>query len=101
MGQEEPTKLIRDTPRRFILPLLERTGSPGDVFIRVTRIAGIWHLQPLGFRGRDKPERVAPHIHVGDGLLDPGHVAVDTFISCGSWLMVRVLCNGRCMRAVG
>ena len=96
-----PDELVRHTPRRFVLPLLQRTRSPSGVFIRVARIAGIRHLQPIGFRGRDEPERVAPHIHVGDGLLDPGHMAVDALASGGSGLMVRVLRNGRCMRAVG
>ena len=67
----------------------------------MARVAGIRHLQPLGFRWRNEPERVAPHIHVCDSLLDPGHMAVDAFVSRGSWLMVRVLRNGRCMRAIG
>jgi len=81
--------------------MLEFIRSPSGVLILVARIAGVRHLQPLGFGRSDESERVAPHVHVCDGLLDPGHMAVDTFISGGSWLMVGMLPDGCCTRAVG
>ena len=45
-------------------------------------------------------EGMAPHIHVGDGLLDLRHVARDALTTFASNLMMGMLLDGRCARAV-
>ena len=51
----------------------------------------IGNLQLFAHRWRNELERVAAHIHIGDGLLNFRHVAGDAFTARASLRVVRVL----------
>ena len=63
-------------------------------------VAGVRNLQSVGHRRSDEMEGVAPHVHVGDGLLDLRHVASDALTAFASDLVMRMLFDSRCARAV-
>ena len=54
-------------------------------------IAGIRNLRSLSHRGIDEVKRVAPHVHVGDRLLDLRHVTGDALVALATYFVVRVL----------
>ena len=43
---------------------------------------------------------VAPHVHVGDGLLDLRHVASDALTAWAAYFVMSMLLDGQCVRAV-
>ena len=43
---------------------------------------------------------VAPNVHVGDGLLDLRHVASDALTALAAYLVMCMLLDARCARAV-
>ena len=43
---------------------------------------------------------VAPHVHVGDGLLDLRHVAAYALTAFASDVVMRMLLDRRCARAI-
>ena len=45
-------------------------------------------------------EGVAPHVHVGDGLFNLRHVASNALTAFATDLVMRMLLDGRCTRAV-
>ena len=57
----------------------------------MARIAGVWNLQSVGHCRSDKVKGMAPHVHVGDGLLDLRHVASDALVALATYFVVRVL----------
>ena len=63
-------------------------------------IAGIRYLQSVSRRRSHKVKRVAPHVHVGDGLLDLRHVASDALTTLATHFVMGMLLDGWCVRAV-
>ena len=66
----------------------------------MTSITGIWNLESLGGRWRNKTECVAAHVHVGDSRRDLGHMASDTFAAGRSGFVVCMLFDGRRARPI-
>ena len=54
-------------------------------------IAGIRNLQSVSRCRSDEVKRVAPHVHVGDRLLDLWHVAGDALAALATYFVMRVL----------
>ena len=67
----------------------------------MANIAGIRNLQGISRRWSDKMKSVAPHVHVGDCLLDLWHVAGDALAALASRLVMGVFFDRRCVRAIG
>lgn len=63
-------------------------------------IAGIRNFQRICRRRSDEVKRVAPHIHVGDRLLDFGHVTSDALTTLAPRFVMRVFLNGWRVRTV-
>ena len=63
-------------------------------------IAGVRNLQSVSRCRSDEVKRVAPHVHVGDRLLDLRHVASDALATLATCFVVRVLLNRWRVRAV-
>ena len=63
-------------------------------------IAGVRNLQSLSRCRCDEAERMAPHVHVGDRLLDLRHVASDALAALATYFVMRVLLNRRRVRTI-
>ena len=66
----------------------------------MTDIAGVRNPQSIRRRRSDEVKRVAPHVHVGDGLLDLRHVASDTLAALTTRFVMGMLPNCGRVRAV-
>ena len=60
----------------------------------MTDIAGVRNLQSVRCRRGDELKRVAAHIHIGDGLLDFGHMTSDALTTLTARFVMRVFLNG-------
>jgi len=63
-------------------------------------IAGVRNFQSVSRRRSDEVKRVAPHVHIGDRLLDLRHVASDALVALATCFVMRVLLDGWGVRAV-
>ena len=66
----------------------------------MAHIAGVGNLESVGHCRSGEMKVVAPHVHVGDGLLDLRHVASNALTAFASDFVMRMLLDGRCARAV-
>jgi len=66
----------------------------------MTDIAGVRNLQSVRRRRSNEVERMAPHVHVGDRLLDLRHVASDALVALATCFVMRVLLYCWRVRAV-
>src|ERR1700693_4169051 len=57
-------------------------------------IAGVRNLQSVRRCRSDEVKRVAPHVDVGNGLLDLGHVASDALVALATRFVMGVFLNG-------
>ena len=63
-------------------------------------IAGIRNLHSVSRRRSDEMKSVAPHVHVGDCLLDLRHVGGDALAALASRFVMRVFFDRRGVRAI-
>ena len=63
-------------------------------------IAGVRNLQSVSRCRSDEVKRVAPHVYVGDRLLDLRHVASDALVALTTCFVVRVLLDRWSSRAI-
>ena len=64
-------------------------------------IACVRNLQSVSRCRSDEVKRVAPHVHVGDRLLDLRHVASDALVALATYFVMGVLLDRWRVRAVG
>src|SRR5471030_309783 len=57
-------------PRGYFFPAAQGLRGPRGSLIRMAPRAAVRNLQSLAFSRGNKPERVRPHVDVGNGLLD-------------------------------
>jgi len=66
----------------------------------MTDIARVRNLQSVRHRRSDEVKRVAPHVHVGDGLLDLRHVASNALAALTTRFVMRVFLDCWRVRAI-
>ena len=88
------------SPRRIFGPVTHRFGGPGAGLIGMASGAGIWNFVFVGHGGIDEGEAVSADFRVGDGGFDLRHVAGDALAARGILLVMCVLFESSCARAV-
>src|SRR5262249_6833297 len=92
--------LVTHSPWRPIPPALQGRRCRYRRLVLVADVAGVRYVQRIRLGWRDEAKGVAPHIDVGDRLLDLGHVAGDASAAGASRLVMGVGFDRRGMRSV-
>src|ERR1700733_6948836 len=93
--------LVGHSPGRNVRPRLQRLCRPIRWLVRMTDDAGVWNLKRFRSHWSYELESMSPNVHVGDGLLNLGHMADGALVASAPCLMMRVRFDARRMRTVG